>query len=480
MADPSPPIAGPSDELSPLDYLLHRGEAYPATRSAFLGVETLDRQADWNRVREALDRASRVVIRMRQKVVIPPVPITAPRWVVDPDFDLDYHVRRVALPAPGTLRQLLDLAEVTLQSPLDTSRALWEAVFVEGLEGNRSALLSKFSHAITDGLGGIALFEQVYDTGREPGPRPLAPVPIPRDLTGNDLLRAGLRRLPVAALSEGARLLAGSARTADRLIGAPGATVAEAVGFVGSARRVLGPQPAPPSPLLRRRSLVTRTHVLEVTLADLRAAAKTVGASVNDAYLAALCGGLGRYHEALGLPVDELPLALPVSLRTADDPAAGNRFAGVTIAAPVGEPDPAERIRLVREQVIARRGEPAIGVLDRIAPVLSLLPDATLESLTARITPPDIQASNVPGYWQETFLAGARVERQYGMGPMPRVAMMAVLMSRAGVCTLTVRYDTASFTDSERLEKSLQLGLDEVVDLGRTRPQAAEPQAAEQ
>jgi len=115
MADSSPPPAGPSDELSPLDYLLHRGEAYPATRSAFLGVEILDRPADWNRLREAMDRASRVVIRMRQKVVIPPVPVTAPRWVVDPDFDLDYHVRWVGLPAPGTLRQLLDLAEVTLQ-----------------------------------------------------------------------------------------------------------------------------------------------------------------------------------------------------------------------------------------------------------------------------------------------------------------------------------------------------------------------------
>jgi diacylglycerol O-acyltransferase len=469
MADSSPPPAGPSDELSPLDYLLHRGEAYPATRSAFLGVEILDRPADWNRVREAMDRASRVVIRMRQKVVVPSLPVTAPRWVVDPDFDLDYHVRWVGLPGPGTLRQLLDLAEVTLQSPLDTSRPLWEAVYVEGLEGDRSALLSKYSHAITDGLGGIALFEQVYDTEREPGPRPLAPVPIPRDVTGNDLLRAGLRRLPEATFSAGWRLLGGAARAADRVLGAPGPTVAEAISFAGSARRVLGPQPAPPSPLLRGRSLVTRTHVLEVPLADLRAAAKTVGGSVNDAYLAALSGGLGRYHEALGVPVDELPLALPVSLRTAEDPAAGNRFTGVTIAAPVGEPDPAERIRLVREQVIAGRGESAIGVLDRVAPVLALLPDAALESVTSRITPPDIQASNVPGYWQETFLAGARIDRQYGMGPMPRVAMMAVLMSRAGICTLTVRYDTASFTDSDQLEKALQLGLDEVVDLGRPR-----------
>ena len=153
MADRPPLPAGQPDELSPLDYLLHRGEAHPATRSAFLDLEILDRPADWGRLHEAMDRASRVVIRMRQKVVVPPIPTTPPRWVVDPDFDLDYHLRRVALPAPGTLRQLLDLAEVTLQSPLDTSRALWEAVYVEGLEGDRAALMIKLSHAITDGLG---------------------------------------------------------------------------------------------------------------------------------------------------------------------------------------------------------------------------------------------------------------------------------------------------------------------------------------
>jgi diacylglycerol O-acyltransferase len=469
VSDP-PPGTGPQDELSPLDYLMHRGEAHPATRSAFLGVEILDRPADWGRLREAMERASRVVIRMRQKVVVPPVPVTPPQWVVDPDFDLDYHLRRIALPAPGALRQLLDLADITLASPLDTARALWEVVYVEGLEGGRAALLSKFSHAITDGLGGIALFEQVYDTEREPARRPMPPLPIPRDLTGADLLRAGLRRLPETAVSAGWRLLGRAAGTAGRLIARPGETAAEAIGFAGSARRVLGPPPALPSPLLRRRSLASRTHVLEVPLADLRAAAKAAGGSVNDAYLAALCGGLGRYHEALGVPVGDLPLTLPVSLRTAEDPAAGNRIAGVTIAAPVGEGDPAERIRLIREQVIARRGEPALDVLDRIAPAASLLPDAALEAVTARILRPDIQASNLPGYWQETFLAGARVDRQYGMGPLPGVAMMAVLISRAGTCTLTCRYDTASFTAADELATCLQLGLDEVVDLGRPGP----------
>jgi diacylglycerol O-acyltransferase len=473
MADRPPPPAGQPDELSPLDYLLHRGEAHPATRSAFLDLEILDRPADWGRLREAIDRASRVVIRMRQKVVVPPVPTTPPRWVVDPDFDLDYHLRRIALPAPGTLRQLLDLAEVTLQSPLDTSRALWEAVYVEGLEGAggsqgvRAALLIKLSHAITDGLGGLALFEQIYDTERDPEPRPMPPVPVPRDLSGEDLLRDSLRQWPTTTLTAGRKVLGRAAATFGRLVTQPGPAVTEALGFADSARRMLGPPPAEPSPLLRRRSLVSRTFVLELPLADLRAAAKTVAASVNDAYLAAQCGGLGRYHEVLGVPVDALPLAFPVSLRTGNDPASGNRFAGVTIAAPLGESDPAERMKQIREQVIAGRSEPAIDVIGRLAPVLTLLPDEALMGVIERITPPDIQASNVPGYAQETFLAGARVDRQYGMGPMPRVAMMAILISRAGTCTVTFRYDTVSFTAADQLEKCLQAGFDEIVELGR-------------
>ena len=108
-------------------------------------------------------------------------------------------------------------------------------------------------------------------------------------------------------------------------------------------------------------------------------------------------------------------------------------------------------------------------MIGRLAPVLTLLPDETLLEVTERITPPDIQASNVPGYAQETFLAGARVDRQYALGPLPRVAMMAILVSRAGTCTVTVRYDTASFGAGDQLEKCLQLGFDEVVELGRPR-----------
>src|SRR5438045_7049870 len=121
----------------------------------------------------------------------------------------------------------------------------------------------------------------------------------------------------------------------------------------------------------------------------------------------------------------------------------------------------------VREPVSVGAIEPAIYVIVQLAPVLSVLPHEALHEVIDRATPPDIQASNVPGYAQETFLAGARVDRQYGLGPLPRVAMMAILISRAGTCTVAFRYDTASFAAGDQLEKCLQAGFDEIIELGR-------------
>ena len=112
MSDvPDNAAAGLPEELSAVDQLLHRGEANPRTRSGLMGVELLDATPDWERFRARFENASRKVLRLRQKVVMPTLPTAAARWVVDPDFNLDYHVRRVRVPAPGTLREVMDLAE---------------------------------------------------------------------------------------------------------------------------------------------------------------------------------------------------------------------------------------------------------------------------------------------------------------------------------------------------------------------------------
>src|SRR6202161_3071496 len=111
MAD-SVEAVGFTDELGPVDYLMHRGEANPRTRSGIMALEVLDTTPAWDRFRTRFENASRRPLRLRQKVFVPTLPTAAPRWVVDPDFNLDFHVRRLHVAAPGTLRQVFDLAEV--------------------------------------------------------------------------------------------------------------------------------------------------------------------------------------------------------------------------------------------------------------------------------------------------------------------------------------------------------------------------------
>lgn len=316
-----------SDELGPVDYLMHRGEANPRTRSGIMALELLDGTPDWDRFRTRFENASRRVLRLRQKVVVPTLPTAAPRWVVDPDFNLDFHVRRVRVSGPATLREVLDLAEVILQSPLDISRPLWTATLVEGMADGRAAMLLHVSHAVTDGVGGVEMFAQIYDLERDPPPRSTPPQPIPEDLSPNDLMRRGINHLPIAVVGGVLDALSGAVSMAGRAVLEPVSTVSGILGYARSGIRVLN-RAAEPSPLLRRRSLTTRTEAIDIRLADLHKAAKAGGGSINDAYLAGLCGALRRYHEALGVPISTLPMAVPVNLRAEGDAAGGNQFTG--------------------------------------------------------------------------------------------------------------------------------------------------------
>src|SRR5436190_12382763 len=169
------------DELGPTDVLLYRGEANPRFRAGLIGVEILDTSPDWNRYLNRFNDASRLVARLRQKVVMPTFPITAPRWVINPDFDLTFHVRRMRVPEPGTLRDVFDLAEVMAQSPLDISRPLWTATLIEGLDDGRAASILQLSHALTDSVGGVEMFSHLYDLERDPPPRDVTPLPVPQD-----------------------------------------------------------------------------------------------------------------------------------------------------------------------------------------------------------------------------------------------------------------------------------------------------------
>lgn len=443
---------------------MHRGEANPRTRSGIMALEVLDAAPDWDTFRTRYENASRRAVRLRQKVVVPTLPTAPARWVVDPDFNLDYHVRRVRVPAPGTLRQVFDLAEVALQSPLDISRPLWTVTLVEGLEGGRAATMLHMSHAVTDGMGAAAIFAEIYDLERDPPAKPVPPMPVPEDLTANDLMKEGLRQLPGVVAGGVLRAVAGGLSAFGRAARNPASALFGVIGYARSGQRMVN-RAAEPSPLLRGRSFSTHTEAVEMKLGELHRAARAAEGSINDAYLAGLCGALRRYHDALGVPIGTLPMAVPVNLRADADPAGGNRFAGVNLAAPVGIADPRVRIQKIRKQMISRREEAAIDVIGAVAPLLGMLPDAVLESLSGNVIASDVQASNVPFYPGDTYVAGAKVLRQYGIGPLPGVGMMVVLVSRGGIATITVRYDRAAVAEPELFARCLQQGFDEVLAL---------------
>ena len=451
-------------EMNAFEALMWRIEADPRLRSPMTLVDLLDSVPDWERLRTAHDWASRLIPRFRQRVQEPALGIGMPTWVDDADFDLDYHLQRVALPAPGTRRQLLDMAQAEAMTPFDRARAPWRAILFEGLEGGRAAYLLKLHHSMTDGQGGVQLVGLLHSRKREPSPEKTAPPPRPgEDVGAIGVLAEQVAHAPAAAVRGVRDTLGLSARLARR----PWSGVKAAAHFAGSLERVLAPPPAEPSPVLKPRSLSWHFDSLEVPLDDLKRAGKAAGGSLNDAYIAALLGGLRRYHDELGSPVDSVPMAMPISLRSGDHPMGGNRFAGVRFAAPVGVEDPVERIQTIHEFVLDVRDEPAIDALGFAAPLLNRLPTALVARWYAGQTANlDLQASNVAGLPWEAYIAGAKIERMLPFGPVPGCALMVTLLSYAGTCCIGINMDAAAVAEPDRLMSCLQAGLDEVLALG--------------
>jgi len=452
-------------ELEPFDHLMLRNEHDPRGRSGFLAVSVLEEAPELDGLRAVYERASRVVVRLRQKVVIPSLPLGPPEWVVDPSFDLEHHVHQVELPSPGRLRDLLDLAQPILAAPFDLDRPLWELHVVTGLtEAGEAALLLKAHHAVMDGMAAVGLFTQIFDFSPDGGAgRPAVPSPPPEHTSPADLTRAALKRLPGSSATSAAKLAAGAVGAARHLFSSPVRSVGEAAGVVRSVSRLAGGPACAPSPLLRERSTDRRFELVDFAVDDLRAAAKAAGGSLNDAYLSGVCGLLRRYHEALGSPVDALPLALPISTRQEGDPAAGNRFSAATLPAPVGEVDPGVRMRRIGEMVRAARAEPALTAVDAFMPVAVRLPTPVLGAMARYLAHIDVQASNVPGYPEPVWVDGIRVVRTFGFGPVPGVAAMFTMTTMAGRAEVTANYDTAAFTDAQLFGRCLREGFDEVL-----------------
>ncbi len=159
-------VAVADRQMSDAEALMWRVEKDPYLASTFGTVTILDRAPDFDHLRARMESAVHAVPRLGWRVQPNPTGLGAPIWADDPDFDIDLHVRRVALPAPGTRRQLLDLASLFVLDPLDRTRPLWQFLVVEGLEGGKAALVTKMHHTITDGVNGVRMSMQYVDLTR--------------------------------------------------------------------------------------------------------------------------------------------------------------------------------------------------------------------------------------------------------------------------------------------------------------------------
>ena len=311
-------------------------ESDPRLRSTVVTVVVLDRSPDWDEVRSRFSLISRKVPIFRQRVVQSPPP-APPRWEFDPDFDLDFHMRRVTAPAPGSLDTALEMARVAAMGDFDRARPLWKATLVDGLENDSAAMVLKFHHALTDGVGGIQIAMLLFDVTEKPrkhGPVAAAPaVPPPAWLRGyRDTARynAGLiRNALMGALKGAPRLIASGIRRPVR-------SVSSAAELAASVYRTVRPVNRTGSPLMNERSLIRRLGVLEVPFPQLRAAAHCCGGALNDAFVAGVAGGLRRYHEKHGVAVGDLHLCMPMSLRIEGDEIGGNRITLMRFDVPAG------------------------------------------------------------------------------------------------------------------------------------------------
>ncbi|HLG00978.1 MAG TPA: wax ester/triacylglycerol synthase family O-acyltransferase [Acidimicrobiia bacterium] len=463
--------------MSDTEALMWTVEKDPSLRSDFLNITVLEGPPDHERLRAKITEAVALLPRLRQKVVSAPLRLAPPEWVEDPQFDLGYHVRRVALPEPGGTRELLDFAAGVAMAPFDRARPLWEFTVVEGLEGGRAALLQKIHHTVTDGVGGLKLSLALLDLEADPaaGTGNLAGEP-PGDA---DAPESAAPSTPVDVLVETlmyvARRQADGLRRAIDAVSAvarhPG-TVPSALATTARTARSLQQQALVRgnalSPIMIERSLSRRFEIHTVSLHALKAVAKKADATINDAFVTGVAGAMGRYHERMGAPVDELRMAMPVNLRVrGEDASGGNRFAPARIVVPVQPKDPGELLEAVADRLSDIRTEPALGMAESVAGVVGMLPTSVLVPVTkAQTRTIDFATSNLRGSPVELFLAGRRIEGNYPFGPCTGCAVNVTVLSYGGDFDMGVNLDPAALTDPGAFMECLAESFDALLGLG--------------
>jgi diacylglycerol O-acyltransferase / wax synthase len=398
-----------TEELSPADRSSLAAEQGPVNM-AVGGLLVFGAEPPLTRALVAERMAERIhlIPRLRQRLEEPPLGLANPIWTDDTGFDLDWHVRQASLPAPGTDAELGALVGQQFSHRLDRSRPLWEATFIEGLDGGRTALLMKVHHALVDGMAAIGLAALVLDPSEEP--LEVAPAESEWEPRRYDR-RRHVARLASRPLSMAPRLMADSMQRA--LDPDPRRAAAELRRTTELALELARARPsAPMTPLNHTISPNRRFALASGDLAAVKRVARAAEATVNDALLAVVAGMLRGYLEADRGDQPANPVALvPVSVRGVPaDGETGNRISTVFVDLPVREADLIERTRAISVQTRALKDSAAV----RAGALISGLLARAMGSIRAF----NVIVSNIPGPQQPFYLSGVRLQAVHPVVPL--------------------------------------------------------------
>ena len=416
------------------------------------------------------------VPRYRQRVRRVPGHLANPVWADDPHFDLTYHVRRSALPRPGTMEQLRELVARIVSRPLDRHRPLWEVYLVEGLEDGRVAVLTKAHQALVDGAQVVDLAQVLLD--RSPDQRELgADEWRPEPPTGSsgllvDALRDSLAS-PLTVL-ETARGLSGTAR---HEVDSAGQRLVTAVNALAGRRT------SHDSPIGGAVSEQRRFETVRRDLAEHRAVRDAHGGTVNDVVLATVTGALRSWlmthTESLG-GLRQVRAVVPVSVHDHELEATsvGSQIAPHFVDLPVGEPSPVVRLHQVSYAFKAHRETGRAVAANRIAGIAGFAP-STFHAIGSRVAAEQLRrgiqlsVTNVPGPQSPLYAAGAVMEQTYPVPPLlPGHALAIGVTSYDGQVFYGVTADRDRVPDADVFAACLSESLDELLDtVGEGRPQ---------
>ena len=463
--------------MSDAEALMWNIEKDPWLNPSGAMISILDRPLDIELFRARLSTAVAEIPRLRERVVPGFGRLSPPTWATDPEFDFDYHVRHIALPAPGTERQLLDLSTCLYEDPFDRTRPLWMFVCIDGLEGGRGAVFSKMHHTITDGIGAIRLSERYVEAERD------APAPASVDLARviADALAAERAGGPDGANTDSAAqrgsLRSGFGHIARRHAGFVRRTLGEvatwtgdpvmarefAEEMIGATKSTIGQLGAPDSgapsgsDLWSNRSRHRRLETIGLPLDAVKTAGLALGGSINDVFVTGAAMGALGYHERRGVNPEGLNASFVVSTRV-DDAIGGNSFVPTKFLVPVSYESPRKFFVEVRDRMTECRDAVSDdGALRRLAGVANLLPTSMVTQMArAQAANIDFATSNLRGAWFPTFMSGAAVQHNIVMGPVAGTAMNITTMSHNGQLDIGFFIDPAAIDDPDELRECMR------------------------